>query len=148
MKGYFICSPLYLLTIRNTWHYFYLEYYLEFITIIPSLSHTTPIRLFPGYTRFGGHDHGCVDFGKRLWLCLKAHTSVISFISLSFPYQILPTKYGTLDTYLNTLLLILLKDNLRIREMRSREHSEIWGSLSFKLVALNRSWSNLGSGWL
>ena len=98
MKGYFICSPLYLLTIRNTWHYFYLEYYLEFITIIPSLSHTTPIRLFPGYTRFGGHDHGCVDFGKRLWLCLKAHTSVISFISLSFPYQILPTKYGTLDT--------------------------------------------------
>src|SRR6202051_114579 len=36
----FICSPLYLLTIRNIWHYFYLEYYLEFITIIPSLSHS------------------------------------------------------------------------------------------------------------
>src|SRR5882762_1259474 len=35
----FICSPLYLLTTRDTWNYSYLEYYFNFLTIILSLSH-------------------------------------------------------------------------------------------------------------
>ena len=33
-------SVLYLLTIRKTWHYCYLEYYCDFLTIILSLSHS------------------------------------------------------------------------------------------------------------
>ena len=32
--NFLLCSPLYLLTIRNTWHYSYLKYYYDFLTTV------------------------------------------------------------------------------------------------------------------
>jgi len=49
----------------------------------------------------------------------------------------------------NYFIINFAKNYGRTRDMRSQKQSEIQGSLSFKLISLNRNWCyELGSVWL
>ena len=117
--SYFICSPLYLLTIGNTWHYSYLEYYFDFLIIIPSLSHSAS-QMIVLQSEPLGYSPAIPDLVvmivavcQSMWESCFIYLFIISLPNIIYERQ----------TYRYIVLLILLKDYLRTREMQSCEHS-------------------------